>query len=282
MLSLAYDLNDNAMIYTTYSEGFKSGGHSTRIIQPVPSSANPDGVSLLPTFDPEEAKTFEIGYKGQLENIRFSAAVFTTDYSNQHVVVRQGVAPITFNAGESSISGFEFEGTWSPTENWFITGGFGYIDGEYDSFSGVLADNLAAAQAAFDAGTGPAPSQVGGLVDLDDNLAYTPQESINLGVSYLISSEWGTFTPRIDWSYRGNVFFDAPNTQSIAQDSYSLVNAALSWESADESWEMILAVRNLTDELYRTGGNASFSGSAYAESIYARKQEWSLTLKKGF
>ena len=282
MLSLAYDLNDRSMVYATYSEGFKSGGYSTRIIQPVPSSGNPDGVSLLPTFDPEEAKTFEVGYKGQLENIRFSAAVFTTDYTNQHVVVRQGVAPITFNAGESSISGFEFEGTWTPTENWFVTGGFGYIDGEYNSFSGVLADNLAAAQAAFEAGTGPSPNQVDGLVDLDDNLAYTPRKSINLGMSYLISTELGAFTPRIDWSYRGKAFFDAPNTESIAQDGYSLVNTALSWLSIDESWEMTLAVKNLADELYRTGGNVSFSGSAYGESIYAREQEWSLTLKKAF
>ena len=280
--SLSYDLSDRSIIYATYSQGFKSGGYSTRIIQPVPSAKNPDGVSLLPTFAPEEVETFEIGYKKQTGDLRFSAALFTTDYTNQHVVVRQGVAPITFNAGESSISGFEVEATWTPTENLLVTGGFGYTDGKYDSFSGVLADKLAAAQAAFEAGTGPSPDQVGGLVDLDDELAYTPKQSASIGASYLISSDNGTFTPRLDWSYRGKIFFDAPNTEVIAQNSTSLLNATISWSSPNSAWEAILAVRNLTGKLYRTAGNVSFSGSAYGESIFSRRREWSLSLRREF
>ena len=163
-----------------------------------------------------------------------------------------------------------------------MTSGFGYTDGKYDSFSGVLADKLAAAQAAFEAGTGPNPDQVGGLVDLDDELAYTPKQSASIGASYLISSAYGTFTPRLDWSYRGKIFFDAPNTEVIAQNSTSLLNAAISWRSTNSAWEAVLAVRNLTGKLYRTAGNVSFSGSAYGESIFSRRREWSLSLRRKF
>ena len=282
MLSLSYDVGENGLVYATYSEGFKSGGYSTRIIQPVPSANNPDGVSLLPSFEPEEAKTLEVGFKQQLDNLRISGALFSTDYTNQHVVVRQGVAPITFNAGESTIQGFELEFAWTPTANWFVTGGLGYVKGEYDSFTGRLADNLAAAQAAFDAGTGPAPSEVGGLVDLDDELAYTPELSANLGVSYLMETDAGSFTPRLDWSHQGEIFFDAPNTDVISQSSINLLNFALLWESPDNHWELNLTVKNLTDETYRVGGNVSFSGSAYGESIFARGREWGLSVRRNF
>lgn len=282
MITVAYDLDNDDIIYVSHSEGFKSGGYSTRIIQPVPSAANPDGVSLLPSFEPEEAITIEFGYKSLYENFKFSSALFSTQYKNQHVVVRQGVAPITFNAGESTIQGFEVEGSWTPTSNWYVTGSLGYVKGEYDSFNGLLADRYNTTLVAFKAGTGPAPENVAGLVDLKDELAYTPKVTASLGISYLLDTSMGRFTPRLDWSYRGKVYYDAANSEAIAQDSLSLLNLAVTWKSVNEDWKATFAIKNLTDELYVTGGNISFSGSAYAESAYARPREWSLVVKRNF
>lgn len=281
MFSLAYDLSENNLIYFTYAEGFKSGGFSTRIIQPVPSVNNPDGVSLLPTFDPETSATFEIGYKGQFDDWKLSLSVFSTSYENQHIIVRQGVAPITFNAGQSEIMGFELEGAWTPTNYLIITGGVGYTDAKYDSFTGLLRENYDEAVSAFEAG-GPAPSAVGGLVDLDDGLAYTPEISANLGISYLFITNVGTLTPRLDWSYQGKTYFDAPNSEAIERDGYSIFNAAISWLFSNEKVEVTFAIRNLTDKEYTIGGNVSFSNSAYAESIYARPREWSLKAQLNF
>ena len=282
MASVSFDVHDTGMLYMTYSEGFKSGGFSTRIIQPVPSENNPDGVSFLPTFDPEEAQTYEIGYKAQFDTFRFTVAVFTTEYQNQHVVVRQGVAPITFNAGESTISGFEVEGTWAPTNKWFVTGGIGYTDGEYDSFSGLLADLYDQALADSNSGTGPAPENIDGLVDLEDKLAYTPDLTANIGISYLMATDIGNFTSRLDWFYKDGIYFDAPNSEAIAEGSVDLLNALVSWEDVNKNWEVILALKNITDETYRSGGNISFSGSAYAESTYSRSRELSLSAKYRF
>ena len=281
MFSLAYDLLENSLLYFTYSKGFKSGGFSTRIIQPVPSTNNPDGVSKLPTFDPEESDTFEVGYKGQFKDFKFTAAVFSSKYKNQHVVVRQGVAPITFNAGESKIDGFELEWSWTPTNYLIISGGLGYVDGGYNSFTGLLASNYNAAVDASQAG-GPPPENIPGLVDLKDNLAYTPKISANLGASYLITTPAGSFTPRLDWSHQGTTYFDAPNSEAIKRGGYSIFNAALSWLSNNEKLEMTLAIKNLTDKEYLIGGNVSFSNSAYAESIYARPREFSFRIQLNF
>ena len=113
------------------------------------------------------------------------------------------------------------------------------------------------------------------------DLPHSPDWSGNLGVAYSIElGDMGSLTPRVDWSYRSKVYFNAENTEEIAQGSYSVVNAALTWYSADEAWQVIAAVNNLTDETYRVAGNSSLTASAaYAESTYAREREYSLSVK---
>src|SRR5690606_11076934 len=55
MLNVAYDLTDDAMVYATYSEGFKSGGFDQRY--------NVDFLDGPTSFKPETAKTYELGLK---------------------------------------------------------------------------------------------------------------------------------------------------------------------------------------------------------------------------
>jgi len=289
MGSIAYDLGESSLLYATYSEGFKSGGFNARIIQPVPSASNPDGVTSIPTFKPEEAETIEFGFKTETDflggNIRASGALFSTQYKNQHIVVRQGVAPITFNAGESEIRGFEFEGVWTPTPDLFITWGLGYTEGRYKAFNGLLADKLESATAAHntDPGNNPIPSEVPGLIDLDDKLAYTPEFTSSLGASYYITTGSGDITLRADWYHQGDIFFDSVNTKFISQNAIDLLSASITYETDDFGGiKASLGVKNITDEFYRTAGNASFSGSAYSESVYNRGREWLFTLTKAF
>jgi iron complex outermembrane receptor protein len=46
------------------------------------------------------------------------------------------------------------------------------------------------------------------------------------------------------------VFFDAQNSPLLSQDSYSLYNARLSWQSANDNLELSLWARNLADKEY--------------------------------
>lgn len=254
MVNLSYRWNDQIMTYVSYSEGFKSGGFNARNVKPGPN---------VREFDPEFAETIEVGFKTDLFDgtLRLNGAIFTTDYTDLQFIIREDFSPITFNAGEATIDGFELEWTWVPTSQIHVVGGLGYIDGDYDELSPELIAN--------------------GGVSLNSAMPHSPEWSGNLGVAYSFElGDMGSLTPRIDWSYRSKVYFDAVNTEAISQGSYNVVNAALTWYSADEAWQVIAAVTNLGDETYRVAGNSSLNASAaYAESTYAREREYSLSVK---
>jgi iron complex outermembrane receptor protein len=255
MVNLAYQANDDVMLYTSYSEGFKSGGFDQRFIAPIPEPSS---------YDPEEAKTYEVGMKSSwMDNtLRLNAAAFYTDYQDIHIIVRQGFAPLTFNAGDADIYGFEIESTWVPTSAWIIQVGVGYIDAEYAE----LDDSVTSV----------------GITD-DNELPQTPEWSANAGVAYTAQMGNWSITPRVDWAYTDDVYNNAVNTPQLLQESYSLFNAAITVLSDDEKWEFMLAGRNLGDETILVAGSSGYiTASGYTAANYAREQEWSFSAKYSF
>jgi iron complex outermembrane receptor protein len=264
MGTLAWDWTDDVMVYFSYSDAYKSGGFDQRFAAP-PIDPNTGALTNAPSsFQPEEAATFEIGMKSEwLDNtVRLNVALFHTDYDDLQIIIRETFNPITFNGGEADIDGAEVELTWVPTEQWFITAAVGWLDAEYDKLSDSVLNNAT-----------PVLPQ--------NSLVNTPELSTALGIAYTFDiGQWGTLTPRLDWSYRDEEFNDAVNTPQLKQDSYHLVNAALIYQSLDEHWEAILGGRNLTDEEYLITGNSAFQTAAsYVEQVYGRPAEWWLSLK---
>ena len=91
----------------------------------------------------------------------------------------------------------------------------------------------------------------------------------------------GTFTPRIDWSYRSTVYNDAVNTPELVQPGYHLVNASIGFSDEDKRWGVTLGVKNLTKALYLGSGYAdSFGG--IIEGVYGRPREWYLSARTSF
>ena len=257
--TLQYQWTPEFMTYASYSQGFKSGGFNTRIVQPVISANAPTGREFLPQFDPEQVTSTEIGGKLLIgRTLRLSAAAFRSKYKDIQIVVREGVAPVVRNAGRATINGFEVEGTVSPVGPLLINFGVGYTDFGYDSFTAALN----AGQAAL------APGALG-RVDIDDMQAYTPKWSLNGGFAYRIPLGGGTLTPRVDASFRSKTYFDAPNTEQIAQNEYALVNVTLRYEAPGNRFSLAAGITNLTDKAYRGSGNSSLTASSgYAEVTY--------------
>ena len=257
--TLQYQWTPELMTYASYSQGFKSGGFNTRIVQPVISPNAPTGREFLPEFDPEQVTSYEIGGKLLIgRTLRLSAAAFKSKYKDIQIVVREGVAPVVRNAGEATINGFEVEGTVSPIGPLLINFGVGYTDFGYDSFTNALN----AGQANL------APGALG-RVDLDDMQAYTPKWSLNGGFAYRIPLSSGSLTPRVDVAYRSKTYFDAPNTEQIAQNKYALVNATLRYADRADRYSIAAGVTNLTNKAYIGSGNSSLTAaSGYAEVTY--------------
>ncbi len=58
LASLAWDVNDDVMLYATYSEGYRDGSYAARFTGAVPTP--------LPNYDPEFVDNFEVGMKSRL------------------------------------------------------------------------------------------------------------------------------------------------------------------------------------------------------------------------
>ena len=120
--------------------GFKGGGWNSHFNRPQ----TPEEIAQFHQFGPEEAETYEIGFKTDLFDyrLRLNGAVFTTDYTDLQFTYRVGVAPYLANAGEAGIDGFELEATWLPTDNLLFTGGVGYLDSSVDQLDPILGNGI--------------------------------------------------------------------------------------------------------------------------------------------
>jgi iron complex outermembrane receptor protein len=258
--NISYRWSDAAMTYLSYAQGFKGGGwnsHFNRAIQPTDPHL----------FKEETAESYEAGFKLDLfaATLRLNGAIFTTDYQNMQFTYRIGVAPFLFNTGKATINGGELELTWIPVEALIVEGGVGYLDGEIEEVD-ILVNAV----------TG---------VSTANKLPFTPSWQANLGVGYrIVVGDGWRLTPRVDGFYQSRTYFDEGNTRQIAQlDPVKTVSASLSLESPGERWRVVVAGRNLSDELYSQGGNPSFtSSSGYAEASYVRGREYLISVAYDF
>jgi|TARA_Y100000031_G_scaffold156354_1_gene210561 iron complex outermembrane receptor protein len=262
LVNLAYDVNDDLMIYASYSEGFKSGGFSQRVFPPiVPPFTAPAGtpdIDLIPTFQPEFVQAFELGFKhmGAGGRLRLNGAVFNTEYDDLQIQVFTSVAPVTKNAASAEVNGFELELQWLPGSDWLIELGVGYVDAEYNSIDATTT-----------------------FVDKSNDLERISKWTWNLGVSKDMSLAGGRLAPRLDWSYRSKFFNDTFNTPQIAQRAgYDLANLSVAWQDPGENWRITLAVNNLTDEKYLITGIIGDAFQSY-ETLYNRGREWRLKVQ---
>lgn len=245
-LSLQYQFTDTFMAYASYAQGFKSGGFNQRYnaptadFQPIP-------------FDAEEATSYEVGFKSDLsDNLRVNGAIFSTDYEDMQLTYRVGIVPLLFNAGKSMIRGAELEFTYVPTESFILEGSLGYLEDKIRKVATI-----------------PGASATLGT---DNELPFTPDITANIGGAYDFDLGRVLLTPRLDISYTDEQYFDAANSDLVAQtESVIVANASLKLSDQADIWSVVIGIENLTDETYPVAGNSSFgTGSGYAEVIYSR------------
>lgn len=257
--SIAYRWTDDLMTYFSYSEGFKSGGFVQRVFPPR---------TAPPAFDPETAKVFEIGAKwsGFANRVRASAAAFHTEYDDLHVQINDGIAPITRNAAGAEIDGVELEVTALPAAGWLIQASVGYLDAGYselDEREDFATDILA--------------------ITLDSELVNAPEWTTSLAVEYGHRFRHGAeVVARVDWAYRSEMYKDALNFPQLRENGYHLVDLAVTYVSADNTWEISAFGKNVTDERYLVSGFANALSAGWALNILGRPAEWGLSFRYRF
>jgi iron complex outermembrane receptor protein len=259
MLNFAFEWSDELMTYLSYSEGFKSGGFVQRVFPPK---------TEVPFFKPETATVYELGFKwlGAAGRVRLNGAIFHTDYQDLQIEVNDGIAPVTRNAAQADIDGFELELTAIPADGWLIQAGVGYLDAEYTSLD-------------------PNENFTTDLrsLTLDSKLVNTPEWSGNLGIQYALGfTDGGQLITRADLSYIDDHYKDALNFPQLLQESYKLLDAYVTYVSAQTSWELSLFGKNLTDETYIVSGFANGLTQGRVTANLGRPREWGIALTYRF
>ncbi|MDO8863945.1 TonB-dependent receptor [Haliea sp. E1-2-M8] len=260
LINLSYDLSDTSMVYVQFADGFRDGGW------PVRFPGLPVGIPPLDTveFGPEFVDSYEVGLKATFADNRFrvNAAIFSADYSDMQIQFSDPLlngAPNTSNLGESTIKGLELEANWVATDNLRFDLSLGLLDADLKKVTGgqlaTGADNVA------------------GFITADNELPYTPEIQAAIGANYSVNLAGGALiNSRVDWVYTDDQFFTIENSPLNFQEAYSKVNAKVSYIASDETWELAIGARNLTDKTYSTiGRTQSDSGSAFVNVARPRE-----------
>ncbi|QIB66068.1 TonB-dependent receptor [Kineobactrum salinum] len=255
-LGLDYRLDEDALLYFSWEQGFKSGGWNPRPLSPLE----------FKRYDQEELTAYEVGLKSRLFDNRMTLnlAAFFSEYEDLQLTSNSvnpdnGSLLLTVdNAGDVDIWGLELELVARPLEAVDINLGVGYMDNEYSSLS-------------------PATGY-----SIDNKLPQAPKWTANAGAQYRLGlGQYGSLTLRGDVTFRSRVYNDSFNTPEIVQSSYTLLNARLTWQSAAGSWRVALFGTNLTDEEYFTSAE-SVPSFGFRNAVYGRPSEWGVSITREF
>jgi iron complex outermembrane receptor protein len=245
-LGLAYHMNDDVMLYTHISRGFRSGGYNGRAFG---SAAD------LQEYEPETLTSYEAGIKAELldNSLRLNAALFYNDYEDIQVLITRAGSVAVENASAATIMGGELELTWAATEAWQLQAGVGFINDDSDGWVDVTGDYT------------------------DTELKHTPDWTVNISSDYRVAlGEMGLHL-RVDAKYRSDYYIDDVNTELLHPGAHTLINAGLILRAGDERWDVALQGFNMTDKRVL---NAGFDGSGFfgfVEGSYNRPRHYSLT-----
>ncbi len=255
MISVDYHLNENTMTYLSASRGFKSGGYNGRQI--FPGEVN--------QYDPEFVTSYEAGIKTHFEqqNINLEAAIFSVDYKDMQFTTLVGGAggllPIIDNAAKAEIDGVEISVSGSPISSFSFNTGIGYLDARYTNVD----DNS--------------------VITGDEELIRTPEWNAHMQLAYRWQLDTsGTIELTGHANFTSKVYHDSVNTEAIAEDDLTLVNASIGWLSADNRYQVEAFVTNLTDKTYLISGASELAAFGGNEAHYARPREWGLRVSYTF
>ncbi len=222
-LNVSWDITDQALVYATYSEGFRSGGFNR-------NGGGGSGTVNIPFFfDSDNADSYELGWKTQFADntVRLNGAVYYTDFTD----LQQGVLDFSIdnssffdNVGDAEIKGLELDANWLPSDNWTLFGSFSYIDSELVSL----------------------PPTITNIVPAGSDLPFAPEIQWTLGGRY--EREYDSFTgyAQVLATYTDERVSSLVQAARFDLDSYTEVNASVGAKMGN--WNGSLYVDNLSDE----------------------------------
>lgn len=232
-LTFDWRLNEDFMLYTTYSEGFKSGGFNF--------------LSNEPAFDPEELNAYEIGLKSDLLNrkLRLNVTAFTYDYQDLQVRI-PGAPGVVFiqNAAEATVDGLEVEGAARPTMGWDFRFNFALLDAAYDTYDRLIRD--ANGDPVIGEDGNPLIESLAG-----NKLNRAPKTKGGISAQYSKTGSGGMFSGFLSYNFSDELFFTEINEELGKHDGWDKIDARLSYTFFN-GLTLSAFGNNITDERHNT------------------------------
>lgn len=237
-VGLEFQYNENQLLYSTLSRGYKSGGVN-----------NAAGIAdRFREFDTEYMWNLELGAKSRWlgGDLLTNVALFYGIRKDAQVKnsKQDGFTFIDYqqNAAKGTNAGLEFDLDWLINDQWRALASLGLLYTNFDDYE--VRDNL----------------DVTGREQ-----AHAPAYQFSLG---------GEFYPAPKWVVRANIEgkdeFYFSNSHNIKSSSYVISNASVEYQNQD--WRFTLWARNLFDKDYATRGFffANDPTIGYAERKYVQ------------
>lgn len=269
-LGLNWAVNDDVLLFTSISRGFKSGGFGS-----FPASQ----LAQYEPYGSETLTAYEAGLKSTLADgrLQLNAGLYYYDYEDRQVF--SGLHDIVFgplsayvNAPESTLYGAEVEINWVPADGWDIRQAIGVAQGEFDEFI----DYDAAAVNAL----GPDP--VSGLFETPIFRDRSGEDAPGTDLQYsgLFAYRFGLGSNidmrlQVDYSYSSE--YTSIYGPAFELPAYWLYNAQVSLLRSDtDTWELALWGRNLGNEEYFTDKN--FYNEAQVQGAVGAPRTWGIRI----
>jgi outer membrane receptor protein involved in Fe transport len=227
--NITWRVSDDALLYATWSEGYRPGG-----VNREPSF---QGTSVE-QYTPDKMTNYEIGWKTTLADgrVRFNGAAYFMDWEDvQYTIYQFGVSACcgnTYNLETAEVAGVEFDLTWRINDKWMASLAAAYNDAE------TTADFILPP----DTGS-TSPFQVPNGTPLPN----VPEIKANVVLRY--DSDLRPNLPgyaQLTWTYVDDTTSEIVPASAFPQDSYTIANLRAGVSKG--SWGVDLFVDNLTDE----------------------------------
>lgn len=235
--NLSWNMSETHMLYGTISEGYRRGGTNATPVYPDLSYPNdPEWGS----FNSDSVTNYELGIKGQRDNMTYTAALFFVDWQDPQLNVStpSGSYYAVANGSGAETKGLETEFNWAVTDSVRLFGGYTYLSAELTKDL-LLHD-------ANPATDGPTELRATSGAELPG----TAEHTVNLAVMHTASLGNGfDLVSRIDGYYQSEVENSILNIDpnwDETLDGFALWN--VSFSLVTEKWGVALYAKNIFNE----------------------------------
>ena len=262
---LDFHMTPDAMVYYTFSQGFRSGATlimqiDSKIIAPTTVDNHEIGIKFQ---TPDHRFTANIAaYTAKVKNLQRSQATAILDANGNAI----GAALRVNNINDMKVKGFEVELGWTPVDRLRLGATIVHVDAKFKDF---LTDDPFIPGNAFVQVAGNTP-------------ALSPKWRTHLHAEYgFLLGNGATVTPGVDWNSISKQYFDEFNRDSFGEGSYSLLDASLAYRARDNRWSVTLWGKNLTGEKKLYDANFSVFGQIRNKMMIA-PMTWGATASYRF